>query len=207
MPLDDRLERAFLGVMAERLARSELARSRLWRSAVIPVAGFLIVHVLMRLTVQFDIGSVFVSLLKAAADFNQTAGRPYDEWVVQNLKEFFLGAGLAPSLLTLLSLYGGWRAATREGRRERAGRVLWAYLAAPGSAFVASLVLCVLMVDLAGINRGEVTRLWIFLGVFLQLACAHALVTRFGETTTRVSLAVVIVQTTLTASMVGFVLC
>lgn len=206
-PLTFVLGMVFLGVLAERLARGEFPWAMLWRSAVVPVTGFIGVHVVMRMTAGFDIVSACVSLLKAAADFNQAAGRPYAVWVVQNVKEFFLGAGVAPSLAALLSLYHGCRSMAREGRRDRSSCVLRRCLAAPGTAFTASFFLSLLMVNLAGINRGEVTRLWIFLGVFLQLASAQTLVAHFDEMTARVSIGAVVVQTTLTASMVGFLLC
>lgn len=206
-PLTFVLGIVFLGVLAERLASGACSAAMLWRSAVIPVAGFLGVHAVMRFTAGFDIVSVFVSLWKAAAAFNQAADRPYAVWVVHNLKDFFLGVGAAPSLAALLAPALICRAMIRARRADRRSGMLQRCLSAPGSAFTASFFLCLLVIDLAGINRGEVTRLWIFLGVFLQMAAAQSLVAFLGGAAARISIGALAVQTALTASMVGFILC
>ena len=206
-PLTFVLGIVFLGVLAERLARGGFAWGRLWRCAVIPVAGFIGVHAVMRMTAGFDIVSAFVSLWNAAAGFNQTESRPYGVWVGQNLKEFFLGAGVATTLVALLALYLGGRSMVRGERRDGPGGVLRRSRAAPGWAFTASLFLSVLVVDLTGVNRGEVTRLWIFLGTFLQVASAEALVAYCDDITARIAIGAIVIQTTLTASMVGFIRC
>ena len=206
-PLTFVLGIVFLGVLAERLARGQFALAKLWRCAVIPVAGFIGVHAVMRMTAGFDIVSAFVSLWDAAVRFNQTESRPYAVWVGQNLKEFFLGAGVASSLAALLAVYLGGRSIVRGERRDGPGGGLRRFPGAPGWAFTASLFLSVLVVDLTGVNRGEVTRLWIFLGTFLQVASAEALVAYCDDMTARIAIGAIVIQTTLTASMVGFIRC
>ena len=197
----------FVGMMAHRLLRRELAWTDLGRIAVVPILGFLLVHVAMRLIVGFDIVSVFVTMMRAATDFNERAGRPYDIWVVQNLKEFFLGAGLVPSLVILLTMPSLARAAWRAGRAAGLTSAVTALFASHAGALATSACLCLCVVDLLGVNRGEVTRLWIFLGVFLQLVCAESIVTRFGDATASLTLAAVCVQTIVTVTMVGFLIC
>jgi hypothetical protein len=197
----------FAGMLVHRLLVRELAPTDLWRIAVVPVLGFLLVHVTMRLIVGFDIVSVFATMMRAATDFNEGAGRPYDVWVVHNLKEFLLGAGLIPSLVVLLTLTARVRAAWLAGRAAGLASAVHAFFATPAAALATSVCLCLCVVDLLGVNRGEVTRLWIFLAVFFQIVCAESLVTRFGEATAPLTLAAVCVQTVVTVTMVGFLIC
>lgn len=197
----------FAGMMVPRLLRRELAWTDLWRIAVTPVLGFLLVHVAMRLILGFDIVSVFATMMRAATDFNEGAGRPYGVWVVQNLKEFLLGAGVVPSLVVLLTLIVIARAVWLAGRGEGAVAAVKALFDSPAHALAISVCLCLCVLDLMGINRGEVTRLWIFLGVFLQIVCAESLVTLSGEATAALTLAAVCLQTIVTVTMVGFLIC
>jgi hypothetical protein len=197
----------FIGMMAPRLLHRELTWTDLLWIAVVPILGFLLVHVVMRLVVGFDIVPVFVTMLRAAAEFNELAGRPYGIWLIQNLKEFLLGAGLVPSLVVLLTVVALAGAAWRAGRAAGLSAAVHALVASKAGALATSVCLCLCVVDLLGVNRGEVTRLWIFLGVFVQLVCAESIVTRFGNATASVTLAAVCVQTIVTVTMVGFLIC
>ena len=197
----------FIGMLIVRLLRRELAWRHLWRIAVVPVLGFLLVHVVMRLAVGFDILSVFVTMIRAASEFNERAGRPYGVWIVQNLREFLLGAGLIPSLVFVVTMTALARAAWRAGRAAGLPAAVQALFASSAGALATSVCLCLLAVDLLGVNRGEVTRLWIFLAVFLQLVCAEAIVSRFGGATASLTLAAVAVQTIVTVTTVGFLIC
>jgi hypothetical protein len=62
-----------------------------------------------------------------------------------------------------------------------------------------------LATDLLGINRGEVTRLWIFLACFFQIPAAYAC----ARLNSRVALALVLgttlLQTALGTAMIGFI--
>ena len=73
-----------------------------------------------------------------------------------------------------------------------------ALFASPAAALATSVCLCLLVVDLLGVNRVEVTRLWIVLAVFLQIVCAASIVTRRGDATASLTLAAVCVQTIVT---------
>jgi hypothetical protein len=198
---------AFVGMMVHRLLQRELARIDLLWIAMVPILGFLLVHAVMRLVVGFDIVSVFVTMMRAATDFNERSGRPYGIWVIQNLKEFLLGAGLIPSLVVLLTATALGRTAWLAGRAAGLSAAIRALFGSNAGALAASVCLCLCVVDLLGVNRGEVTRLWIFLGVFFQLICAESIVTRFGDATASVTLAAVCVQTIVTVTMVGFLIC
>ena len=140
----------FIGMMVFRLLRRELAWRHLWRIAVVPILGFLLVHVAMRLAVGFDILSVFVTMMRAAADFNQRAGRPYGVWVVQNLKEFLLGAGVIPSLVFVVTMTALAGAAWRAGRAAGLTSAVQALFASPAAALATSVCLCLLRRRSAG---------------------------------------------------------
>jgi hypothetical protein len=127
--------------------------------------------------------------------------------VVQNLKEFLLGAGVIPSFVVLLTLGALARDAWRAGRAAGPAAAAGALVASPAAALATSVCLCVCTVDLLGVNRGEVTRLWIFLAVFLQIVCAEAIVSRFGDATASLTLAAVCLQTVVTVTTVGFLIC
>jgi hypothetical protein len=86
--------------------------------------------------------------------------RPYGRWVVFNLVDFLPFAGLALVLALPLSL-------TRILRQ-------------PGEAWLPAVLLTVLALDLSGVTRGEVSRLWLFLMPPLVLA-ASASLTRWEE--------------------------
>jgi hypothetical protein len=62
-----------------------------------------------------------------------------------------------------------------------------------------------LVLDLLGVNRGETIRLWIFLGVFVQVIAAWWCATRRGYLGFASILAVTVLQTALCVSRVGFV--
>ena len=99
------------------------------------------------------------------------------------------------------------RATWLAGRAAGLSSAVRALFGSNAAALATSVCLCLCIVDLLGVNRGEVTRLWIFLGVFLQLVCAESIVTRFGDATAPVTLAAVCVQTIVTVTMVGFLIC
>ena len=72
-------------------------------------------------------------------------------------------------------------------------------------ALCLGLIAVLLVTDLIGINRGEVIRLWIFLGAFFQIPAAHACATLPGRTAICVVAACTLLQATLGTAMIGFV--
>lgn len=90
------------------------------------------------------------------------ARRPYFKWVWGNPLEFFAFLGIPLLLLFLRKIAFGIKRAYREGL----GKV---------DVFLIAFVLTFLVLDLLGINRGEVARLWIFLAPFVVMFCASAI--------------------------------
>ncbi|MBV1851216.1 glycosyltransferase family 39 protein [Catellatospora tritici] len=120
------------------------------------VAGFAACYAAMRLVVGYDLASNFAYVLDDARGFNGDGHRPYGVWVVRNLWDFAIAAGLP----TVLLVAAGVVDAVRRGP-WRAGAVL-----------AASAAVTLVVLDLLGVNRGETVRLWIFLAVLWQIPAA-----------------------------------
>jgi hypothetical protein len=110
-------------------------------------------------------------------------------WVVRNVWDFGVCAGMATAVLILV---GAWEA-VRGGIARPA-----AVLTLTGLAVLAFL-------DLAGINRGETVRLWIFIAAFLQIIPAW-LCARTPKLWPFVTLlAVTVLQAAVGLAMIAFV--
>ena len=94
-----------------------------------------------------------------------------------------------------------WAAALAAGLDHlRARLVTWVHL-----VLAVSTAAVLAVVDLLGMNRGEVTRLWIFIMVFVQAVVAVFCLEKGSPRTVDVVLAGAIVQSAVTISMVAFV--
>lgn len=128
-------------------------------------AGFGLAYVGMRLAFGFDLVNGFEHVLADAQAFNVRAQRPYAVWVAHNLKDFFLNMGLAQSAVFIAFTISAARAFIMSPARSRFS---------PDVLLPVAFLAVVLALDLAGINRGETVRLWIFLGVLMQVFVARA---------------------------------
>jgi hypothetical protein len=121
------------------------------------------------LTVAFDFDSVgaFMSIGSHAVEFNAITQRPYGTWVRANLFEFLLGVGPCQAVIFAAML---WQSVAGSGDwQERVAR--------PGAVVALGLLAVLAATNLAGLNRGEVFRLWIFLACFFQIPVAYACAT------------------------------
>ena len=172
-------------VIAQILRRVQL-RQIGWRDVarvlVIPAITVIGAHVAMRVLFGFDTVAAFRSALEDARQFNRATARPYWLWLGHNLKDFLIHMGVGQSLLFLSALW--------TMTRDRA----WLIVPIAG---------VLLMLAFLGINRGEIVRLWIFLGVLMQLAAAQACADR--PRLFRAALAASIVQTAVLMSAVGWI--
>ena len=144
----------FVGVaLADRLA-GRVGTGRVVAGAALAGGALVAAHLAFRAATGFDAVRQLVRVAAEADRFNASARRPYGTWLVANPVEFFLTLG-APILVVIA--WGLWR------RRPLSAPAAWTALAGFAS---------VLAVDLLGRNRGEVTRLWIFLAVPFVLSAA-----------------------------------
>jgi len=110
------------------------------------ILAFLAAYGVLRVWSSYDVFQNLWYVIRDAHSFNEGA-RPYLPWVGANLLEFALAAGVSSAVVFLVALTG-----PEAPRWTRAAR--W---------FAASCLATIVVLDLLGLNRGEVTRLWIFL--------------------------------------------
>lgn len=143
----------------------------------------------------FDLLNAFRQIGAHAVEFNQVAGRPYGVWVRANLGEFLVSAGPGAVVLALAVPAAAW------GRRSS----LRDWFVTPPVATSLGVVAVLVVTDLLGINRGEVTRLWIFLACVFQIPAAWACATLPHRAAILALLTVSIVQSAIGVATIGFV--
>ncbi|MDD5055328.1 MAG: hypothetical protein PHZ00_03600 [Candidatus Peribacteraceae bacterium] len=128
-------------------------------------ATFLLSAILLWLFTGFDPVQALTHVVLDALAFDAKS-RPYLTWVLPQLKDFFLGAGILPSAIFLLSIVASLRLRRKRatGNDQHTAAALLA---------IASLS-TILLLDLTGIGRGEVVRFWIFLMPFVSAIAAAA---------------------------------
>jgi hypothetical protein len=133
--------------------------------ALVGVGGvaFATTYAAMYLWFGFDLLDAFRRISAHAVEFNVQNARPYAVWITQNLRELALGMGVCQAVV----FFG----AAGDGLR---GPGSWrTRLTRPISVLCLALLLVVAVIDLIGVNRGEVIRLWIFLACLLQIPTAY----------------------------------
>jgi hypothetical protein len=162
-------------------------------SAIVAV-GFLVTYGVFLVLFQFDL---LATLRRVAADaviFNARVRRHYYPWIVQNLLDLAFGAGLCQTVLyCAVALMAVSRKTLAAGNTD--GRM---------AALCLGTAIALLATDLAGINRGEVVRLWIFLACFLQIPAAYVCRRLDSRAALILVLGTTILQTALSASMLAF---
>lgn len=179
----------FAALAALALYRRSLDGMGLLRLVSVTLAAFAAAYLGMRLAFGYDLFANLAYVLADATDFNERAFRPYDVWVVRNLGDFAWCLGFGAC--TLLG-YAAWDAVRRGVARPAA------VLTLSGLAVLAFL-------DLVGVNRGETTRLWIFLAVFLQISVAWVCARSPRAWPFAVVAACLVLQTALTTPLLAFI--
>jgi hypothetical protein len=158
------------------------------------VAGFAATYVLALAVLRFDLWSTMRAVAADAVEFNARVRRPYYPWVAQNLLDVAYGAGICQAVLFFVSVV--W--ALRRGVLSAGGTE------GRCAALTLGIGVALAATDLAGINRGEVVRLWIFLACFMQVPAAY-LCRRLDRPIALVAvLGTTLLQTALSASMMAF---
>lgn len=161
------------------------------------ILAFLVVYLIFIAVFSFDLFSTFLFILGDATHFNDLAGRSYRVWLGENLKEFFYSAG-TPILIiftyTVALIASDWKELYISGR--------WM----PDAVFPLSLLATLAAVVLIGINRGEISRLWIYLAVLFQIPAA-VFIAKIEKSALMFFLVAgtLVIQTLLALHRVGFV--
>lgn len=171
----------------------------------VPLASFLLTHVIARAVLGFDILGALLYVARDAVDFNARAARGYGAWLIPNLKDFLINAGCAPSVLFLVAIGGVARRSARALRQGTGGATAGEIIFEPASLAAISVLLILILLDIIGMNRGETIRLWIFLMVFVQMSAAQLCAAGRGRVTLYIALLSSVLQALVCVSMVGFV--
>jgi hypothetical protein len=152
----------FAALSLRAIAIGQISWKRYATQTLIVVAAFVAAVEAVHATTNFDLLEAFRHTSAHAVDFNATEQRPYHVWIFGNLEEFLFGVGPCQAVLFAGALFAGLRG--RSICRDS--------LTQPITTICLGLVAVLIAVDLIGINRGEVIRLWIFLACFFQIPAA-----------------------------------
>ena len=186
----------FAFLLARAWISEPLRGKRLLSQGSIAIVTFAATYVVFLAIFHFDLHATFRATQVAAAAFNAAVQRPYDIWVGANLIEFAFGTGI-PQALIFCAVF-----VVAAGRAAASPRTL----SDPIVALALGLGSVLIAVDLSGANRGEVTRLWIFLAAFFQIPAAHACARLQNRAALMLILGVTLLQAALGTSMIAFVL-
>ena len=186
----------FAALCAFALHRGWLSVERFVLQCCLVVATFIATTELVALTSGFSLLLAFRQIRSHAVAFNAIEARPYPAWILANLGEFLFATGPAQVVLFVAASFAD-RLGPGSRRRD--------WLDRPIAVVVVGLLAVLIATDLAGINRGEVTRLWIFLACFFQIPAAYfcARVPRHGPITAVVTLTAI--HAAMALAMVRFV--
>ena len=157
---------------------------------------FAATYVLFLAVFRFDLLATFRHSQAEAATFNASTHRPYGIWVQANIVEFAFAIGVCQALIFCCVFVDAVRSAARSIRA----------LSIPIVALSLGLGGVLLAIDLSGVNRGEVTRLWIFLACFFQIPAAYICARLQSRTAVMLILGTTLLQDVLATSMIAFVL-
>jgi hypothetical protein len=178
--------------------RANVLRQITWERFAVQTAVVLGAFVATSEAVQaltgFELIQAFRQIGRHAVAFNEASGRPYAVWVLANLREFTVGAGACALLLTAATMAEGWP------RADGTPREKWGPIVTVSAGLLATLV----TLDLLGVNRGEVVRLWIFLACLFQIPVAYACARIDSRAIATLVLAVTILHATIGTALVRF---
>jgi hypothetical protein len=158
--------------------------------------AFAVTYLFFLAMFRFDLFTTLRHTQAEAAAFNATLHRPYGIWAAADILEFAFATGICQMVIFCgILAYAVWHAMTASDR-----------LAMPIVALSIGLAAVLLSVDLLGVNRGEVTRLWIFLACFFQIPVAYACARLRSRPSLILILGTTLLQIVLGTSMIAFVL-
>ncbi len=188
----------FIGILLHTLGENKLSRNQIWALLGIPALGFALVYILFRIIFSFDLLSAFQYVLKDAISFNTVDQRDYWIWLLENPKEFLFSAGI-PVMVLFIYLASDM---ISQSKTLGARITRWPV----DKIYILSLLATLLALMLLGINRGEITRLWIYLAAFFQAPAAYFLAKfKYGKAMFFGIACTLVIQTLITLQRVGFV--
>jgi hypothetical protein len=185
----------FAALALRAIALGQISWARFAAQAGIVVLTCVGVSEAMRLATGFDLVRTFEQIRDHAVRFNEVARRPYGVWVVANLEEFLFGIGACQAVAFAGALAIGLGGAGTLRHR----------LTTPITTLCLGLLAVLIAVDLIGLNRGEVIRLWIFLACLFQIPAAYLCSRVNGAGAIALVVAASTLQVALGTAMIRFV--
>ena len=161
------------GITIHAVKEGRLARKELFKLIIYTASGFLITALLFYIVFSFNFFQSFHYLLNEARNFNINDERGYWIWIIENSREFLYGAGV-PVMIIFIYMVILIFAQTKNLKAA----TQWSL----ENVFVISLFVNFLLLLFLGINRGEITRLWIYLAVLFQVP-ASVFIAKIGKGT------------------------
>jgi len=184
-------------------ALSALAIYRRWISidrfvlhSCLVLATFIVVSEVVALATGFQLLFAFRQIQSHALAFNLIKARPYPVWIIANLGEFLFATGVAQAVLVVAAPFAD---------RPQPGAGWRDWIDRPIAVTTIGLLAVLVATDLAGVNRGEVTRLWIFLASFFQIPAAYFCARAPGSGPITMVLTLTTMHTAMALAMVRFV--
>jgi hypothetical protein len=154
----------FLAILIYYVKSKMISYATLLRIIIITIVSFLGGYLFFKIFFQFDLFTALSLIIKDALEYNTRANHPYWIWVLENPKELLYGSGLPIVMIFIylvIDLLSNLRMLIKNNE-----------LVSAENLFILGVTATFLVVLFLGINRGEVTRLWIYLGVFFQVPAA-----------------------------------
>jgi len=187
----------FTGILTYAIWKGTFSIKDFWTLAVNSLLAFICMHIFFYLVFSFNIFQTFEYILTDAVNFNQNQQRPYWLWIGENAKEFFFGVGV-PIIVVFIFMTAQFFSQWRKFINVKN----WSL----DDVYLISVLITYIAITFLGINRGEVTRLWIYLAVFFQVPVSRfiAKISK-GETLFFLLVGVLTIQTMLTLQRVEFI--
>jgi hypothetical protein len=186
------------GILLLAIYQKRISHRDLWKLIFNLGIGFLSVYILFAILFSFHLFKDLTFVLNDAVNFDINNQRSYWIWLGENTKEFIYGIGVPIAVITIYmtaQIFTQWKAS-----RDIASLSI-------ENVFVISIILTFFVLDLAGINRGEITRLWIFMAVLFQVPTAIFMAKHFSSAIPFFLVAcTLVVQSLLTLHLVGFII-
>ncbi|MBI1794620.1 MAG: hypothetical protein HYR70_10555 [Chloroflexi bacterium] len=189
----------FIGILINAAGEKKLSKKDFGALLIIPLLAFLGMYTLFSVLFSFDLIQVLRFVVRDAVNFNFKDNRGYWVWIGENTKEFFYGVGTPIMLIFIYwisQLLMKWK-------NLKYNVIYWSM----ENIFVLSLLMTFGAVVFLGINRGEVSRLWIYLAVFFQIP-ASLFIAKIPKSTVLFFLvtSTLVLQSIVALQRVGFII-
>jgi hypothetical protein len=188
----------FIGITIYAFKEKRLSKKDIYRLLINTFLAFCVAYIIFYALFSFNLFGALLYILRGAGDFNLIQGRGYQIWIIENSKEFFYGVGIPVLVIFIyMTAYVFVQTKTLKDLAQ------WSL----ENIFIISLLVTYVVLLFLGINRGEVTRLWIYLAVLFQVPASIfiAKINKSGALFFLVA-ATLAIQAMITLHRVGFVI-